>query len=160
MHALLMLIQMFCYRNHFKSAPAEFCVSGTVVYFLSKNLEFSACSSFFRRIIKLQDELVTLRLECTNLYRKGHFISSTDHLQPLNLTAIDLTTDVGSSTLHISSLTGFKKPTTRSELIAISSTQDEGSLRFVYELLAWVEETQVLNTFSIKQKCSLQYTLE
>ncbi|XP_032901187.1 microtubule-actin cross-linking factor 1 isoform X26 [Amblyraja radiata] len=95
------------------------------------------------RIIKLQDELVTLRLECTNLYRKGHFISSTDHLQPLNLTAIDLTTDVGSSTLHISSLTGFKKPTTRSELIAISSTQDEGSLRFVYELLAWVEETQV-----------------
>ncbi|XP_072890565.1 microtubule-actin cross-linking factor 1 isoform X2 [Hemitrygon akajei] len=95
------------------------------------------------RIIKLQDELVTLRLECTNLYRKGHFISSTDHLQPLNLTATDLTTDVGSSNLHITSLTGFKKPMTRSELIAVSSTQDEGSLRFVYELLAWVEEVQV-----------------
>ncbi|XP_078279417.1 microtubule-actin cross-linking factor 1 isoform X4 [Rhinoraja longicauda] len=95
------------------------------------------------RIIKLQDELVTLRLECTNLYRKGHFISSTDHLQPLNLTAFDLTTDVGSSTLPITPFTGFKKPTTRSELIAISSTQDEGSLRYVYELLAWVEEMQV-----------------
>ncbi|XP_051892499.1 microtubule-actin cross-linking factor 1 isoform X16 [Pristis pectinata] len=95
------------------------------------------------KIIKLQDELVTLRLECTNLYRKGHFISSTDHLQPLNLTATELTTDVGPSTLHITSLTGFKKPMTRSELIAVSSTQDEGSLRFVYELLAWVEEVQV-----------------
>ncbi|XP_072103464.1 microtubule-actin cross-linking factor 1 isoform X16 [Mobula birostris] len=95
------------------------------------------------RIIKLQDELVTLRLECTNLYRKGHFISTADHLQPLNLTATDLTTDVGSSNLHITSLTGFKKPMTRSELIALSSTQDEGSLRFVYELLAWVEEVQV-----------------
>ncbi|XP_041069007.1 microtubule-actin cross-linking factor 1 isoform X4 [Carcharodon carcharias] len=95
------------------------------------------------RIIKLQDELLALRLECTNLYRKGHFISSTEHLQPLNLTVTDLTTDVSSGTLHITSLTGFKKPMTRSELIAVSSTQDEGSLRFVYELLAWVEEVQV-----------------
>ncbi|XP_067867361.1 LOW QUALITY PROTEIN: microtubule-actin cross-linking factor 1-like [Heterodontus francisci] len=95
------------------------------------------------RIIKLQDELVALRLECTNLYRKGHFISSTEHLQPLNLTVTDLTTDVSSGTLHITSLTGFKKPMTRAELVAISSTQDEGNLRFVYELLAWVEEVQV-----------------
>ncbi|XP_078423163.1 microtubule-actin cross-linking factor 1-like isoform X1 [Cetorhinus maximus] len=95
------------------------------------------------RIIKLQDELLALRLECTNLYRKGHFISSTEHLQPLNLTVTDLTTDVSSGTLHITSLTGFKKPMTRSELVAVSSTQDEGSLRFVYELLAWVEEVQV-----------------
>ncbi|XP_067862612.1 microtubule-actin cross-linking factor 1 isoform X15 [Heptranchias perlo] len=95
------------------------------------------------RIIKLQDELVALRLECTNLYRKGHFISSTEHLQPLNLTATDLTTDAGSGTLNITSLTWFKKPMTRSELVAISSTQDEGSLRFVYELLAWVEEVQL-----------------
>ncbi|XP_072357310.1 microtubule-actin cross-linking factor 1 isoform X21 [Scyliorhinus torazame] len=95
------------------------------------------------RIIKLQEELVTLRLECTNLYRKGHFISSTEHLQSLNLTVTDLTTDVSSGTLHITSLTGFKKPMTRSELVAVSSTQDEGSLRFVYELLAWVEEVQI-----------------
>jgi len=32
---------------------------------------------------------------------------------------------------------------TRTELVAISSSEDEGSLRFVYELLAWVEEMQV-----------------
>ncbi|XP_069751825.1 microtubule-actin cross-linking factor 1 isoform X3 [Narcine bancroftii] len=95
-----------------------------------------------KRIIKLQDELVTLRLECTNLRRKGHFISSRDYLHPLNLTATELPTDGGSSTLHINSLTGFKKPMTRSELVSISLTQDEGSLRFVYELLAWVEEEQ------------------
>ncbi|XP_043573701.1 microtubule-actin cross-linking factor 1 isoform X6 [Chiloscyllium plagiosum] len=95
------------------------------------------------RIIKLQDELMAVRLECRNLYRKGHFISSTEHLQPLNLTVTDLTTDAGSGTLHITSLVGFKKPVTRSELIAVSSTQDEGNLRFVYELLAWVEEVQV-----------------
>ncbi|XP_072404554.1 microtubule-actin cross-linking factor 1 isoform X21 [Chiloscyllium punctatum] len=95
------------------------------------------------RIIKLQDELMAVRLECRNLYRKGHFISSTEHLQPLNLTVTDLSTDASSGTLHITSLVGFKKPVTRSELIAVSSTQDEGNLRFVYELLAWVEEVQV-----------------
>lgn len=32
---------------------------------------------------------------------------------------------------------------TRVELVAISSSEDEGNLRFVYELLSWVEEIQV-----------------
>ena len=31
----------------------------------------------------------------------------------------------------------------RSQLVAMSSSEDEGSLRFIYELLGWVEETQV-----------------
>lgn len=32
---------------------------------------------------------------------------------------------------------------TRAELVSISSSEDEGNLRFVYELLSWVEEMQV-----------------
>ncbi|XP_038017016.1 microtubule-actin cross-linking factor 1 isoform X26 [Motacilla alba alba] len=94
------------------------------------------------RIMRLQDELVTLRLECTNLYRKGHF--STLELVPTStLTTTHLKGESLTKGLHTSSASWFRKPMTRTELVAISSSEDEGSLRFVYELLAWVEEMQM-----------------
>ncbi|NXQ99807.1 MACF1 factor, partial [Sagittarius serpentarius] len=94
------------------------------------------------RIMRLQDELVTLRLECTNLYRKGHF--STLELVPSStLSTIHLKGESLTKGLHTSSASWFRKPMTRTELVAISSSEDEGSLRFVYELLAWVEEMQM-----------------
>uniref|UniRef100_A0A8C5TSR9 Calponin-homology (CH) domain-containing protein n=1 Tax=Malurus cyaneus samueli TaxID=2593467 RepID=A0A8C5TSR9_9PASS len=94
------------------------------------------------RIMRLQDELVTLRLECTNLYRKGHF--STLELAPMpTLSTTQLKGDSLTKGLHTSSASWFRKPMTRTELVAISSSEDEGSLRFVYELLAWVEEMQI-----------------
>lgn len=37
----------------------------------------------------------------------------------------------------------LRRPMSRSELVAMSSSEDEGSLRFIYELLGWVEATQV-----------------
>ncbi|XP_010014318.1 PREDICTED: microtubule-actin cross-linking factor 1-like, partial [Nestor notabilis] len=94
------------------------------------------------RIMRLQDELVTLRLECTNLYRKGHF--STLELVPTStLSTMHLKGESLTKGLHTSSASWFRKPMTRTELVAISSSEDEGSLRFVYELLAWVEEMQM-----------------
>ncbi|NXP20400.1 MACF1 factor, partial [Scytalopus superciliaris] len=94
------------------------------------------------RIMRLQDELVTLRLECTNLYRKGHFsileLMPTSTLSTMHLKGESLTKG-----LHTSSASWFRKPMTRTELVAISSSEDEGNLRFVYELLAWVEEMQM-----------------
>ncbi|XP_064254368.1 microtubule-actin cross-linking factor 1 isoform X11 [Passer domesticus] len=94
------------------------------------------------RIMRLQDELVTLRLECTNLYRKGHF--STLELVPTStLSTTHLKGESLTKGLHTSSASWFRKPMTRTELVAISSSEDEGSLRFVYELLAWVEEMQM-----------------
>ncbi|KAI1231178.1 hypothetical protein IHE44_0008113 [Lamprotornis superbus] len=94
------------------------------------------------RIMRLQDELVTLRLECTNLYRKGHF--STLELVPTStLSTTQLKGESLTKGLHTSSASWFRKPMTRTELVAISSSEDEGSLRFVYELLAWVEEMQM-----------------
>ncbi|NWV01010.1 MACF1 factor, partial [Upupa epops] len=94
------------------------------------------------RIMRLQDELVTLRLECTNLYRKGHF--STLELVPTStLSTTHLKGESLTKGLHTSSASWFRKPMTRVELVAISSSEDEGSLRFVYELLAWVEEMQM-----------------
>ncbi|NXA86826.1 MACF1 factor, partial [Melanocharis versteri] len=94
------------------------------------------------RIMRLQDELVTLRLECTNLYRKGHF--STLELVPTStLSTTHLKGEPLTKGLHTSSASWFRKPMTRTELVAISSSEDEGSLRFVYELLAWVEEMQM-----------------
>uniref|UniRef100_A0A8C9U8S3 SH3 domain-containing protein n=1 Tax=Serinus canaria TaxID=9135 RepID=A0A8C9U8S3_SERCA len=93
-------------------------------------------------IMRLQDELVTLRLECTNLYRKGHF--STLELVPTStLSTTHLKGESLTKGLHTSSASWFRKPMTRTELVAISSSEDEGSLRFVYELLAWVEEMQM-----------------
>lgn len=92
--------------------------------------------------MRLQDELVTLRLECTNLYRKGHF--STLELAPAStLSTTHVKGEPLTKGLHTSSASWFRKPMTRTELVAISSSEDEGSLRFVYELLAWVEEMQV-----------------
>ncbi|XP_027720437.1 microtubule-actin cross-linking factor 1 isoform X3 [Vombatus ursinus] len=94
------------------------------------------------RIMRLQDELVTLRLECTNLYRKGHF-NTLEFVQPSTLTTTRLKTDPLTKGTHSSSTSWFRKPMTRAELVSISSSEDEGSLRFVYELLSWVEEMQM-----------------
>ncbi|KAM8975105.1 microtubule-actin cross-linking factor 1 [Pelodytes ibericus] len=91
------------------------------------------------RVLRIQDELLTLRLECTNLYRRGNFITS--DIQPsVSLNKFhqqSLPTSLNSST------SWFRKPMSRMELVALSSSEDEGSLRFVYELLAWVEEMQM-----------------
>ncbi|XP_074790600.1 microtubule-actin cross-linking factor 1 isoform X8 [Natator depressus] len=94
------------------------------------------------RIVRLQDELVTLRLECTNLYRKGHF-STLELVQPSTLTTTHLKAEPLTKGTHTSSTSWFRKPMTRAELVAVSSSEDEGNLRFVYELLSWVEEMQM-----------------
>lgn len=98
--------------------------------------------------MRLQDELVTLRLECTNLYRKGHF-TSLELAPPSTLTTSHLKAEPLTKGTHSSSTSWFRKPMTRAELVSISSSEDEGNLRFVYELLSWVEEMQV----SICSKC-------
>ncbi|CAH2222204.1 microtubule-actin cross-linking factor 1 isoform X18 [Pelobates cultripes] len=91
------------------------------------------------RVLRIQDELFSLRLECTNLYRRGNFSNS--DLQP----SISENTSLQQTlhTTHTSSTSWFRKPMSRMELVALSSSEDEGSLRFVYELLAWVEEMQM-----------------
>lgn len=92
--------------------------------------------------MRLQDELVTLRLECTNMYQKGHF-TSLELVPPSALTTTHLKAEPLTKGTHSSSTSWFRKPMTRAELVSISSSEDEGSLRFVYELLSWVEEMQV-----------------
>ncbi|XP_026529532.1 microtubule-actin cross-linking factor 1 isoform X7 [Notechis scutatus] len=99
------------------------------------------------KIVRLQDELVTLRLECTNLYRKGHFSSpsSLDLAQPSSLSTRHVKTEplLKGTIAPPASASWIRKPMTRVELVSISSSEDEGSLRFVYELLSWVEELQM-----------------
>ncbi|OCT57052.1 hypothetical protein XELAEV_18004054mg [Xenopus laevis] len=90
------------------------------------------------RVLRIQDELLNLKLECSNLYRRGNLITS--DLQPTvslsNTHQHSLHTSPSSSSL-------LRKPMSRTELVLLSSSEDEGSLRFVYELLAWVEEMQM-----------------
>jgi len=94
------------------------------------------------RVMRLQDELVTLRLECTNLYRKGHF-TSLELAPPSTLTTTHLKAEPVTKGTYSSSTSWFRKPMSRAELVSISSSEDEGNLRFVYELLSWVEEMQM-----------------
>uniref|UniRef100_A0A672I0T9 Microtubule actin crosslinking factor 1 n=1 Tax=Salarias fasciatus TaxID=181472 RepID=A0A672I0T9_SALFA len=100
----------------------------------------------------LQEELVSLRLQCSSLYRKGHFTQSLSGSGP-ELTghrAPDGGLSLGQTLLGAVGAVGavgaalLRRPMARSQLVAMSSSEDEGSLRFIYELLGWVEETQEL----------------
>uniref|UniRef100_A0A3P9KQG2 Calponin-homology (CH) domain-containing protein n=1 Tax=Oryzias latipes TaxID=8090 RepID=A0A3P9KQG2_ORYLA len=89
----------------------------------------------------LQEELVSLRLQCSSVYRKGHFSQSTRQR------ASDDSLSLGQMLIGAVGAAGgalLRRPMTRSQLVAVSSSEDEGSLRFIYELLGWVEETQEL----------------
>ncbi|KAF1381943.1 hypothetical protein PFLUV_G00159260 [Perca fluviatilis] len=104
------------------------------------------------RVSCLQEELVSLRLQCSSVYRKGHFsqaLGNTGAERP-SQTATDSGLTLGQTLLGAVGAVGavgaalLRRPTARSQLVAMSSSEDEGSLRFIYELLGWVEETQEL----------------
>ncbi|XP_051991250.1 microtubule-actin cross-linking factor 1-like [Xyrauchen texanus] len=100
------------------------------------------------RVSCLQEELVSLRLQCTSVYRKGHF--STGGLLGEHISQKGSAGSLG--TLSAQTLLGavgavaslVRRPMSRADLVAMSSSEDEGSLRFIYELLGWVEEMQDL----------------
>ncbi|XP_069572874.1 microtubule-actin cross-linking factor 1, isoforms 1/2/3/4 isoform X10 [Brachyistius frenatus] len=104
------------------------------------------------RVTCLQEELVSLRLQCSSVYRKGHFTQTlgstgTEHT---GHRGIDSGLSLGQTLLGAVGVVGaagaalLRRPMARSQLVAMSSSEDEGSLRFIYELLGWVEETQDL----------------
>ncbi|XP_078124535.1 microtubule-actin cross-linking factor 1 isoform X12 [Sander vitreus] len=104
------------------------------------------------RVSCLQEELVSLRLQCSSVYRKGHFsqaLGNTGAERPGQI-ATDSGLTLGQTLLGAVGAVGavsaalLRRPTARSQLVAMSSSEDEGSLRFIYELLGWVEETQEL----------------
>lgn len=106
----------------------------------------------------LQEELVSLRLQCSSVYRKGHFsqtLGSTGADHNTSQRATDGGLTLGQTLLGAVGAMGamgaslLRKPMPRSQLVAMSSSEDEGTLRFIYELLGWVEETQV-GSFKIK----------
>uniref|UniRef100_A0A674BSA2 Microtubule actin crosslinking factor 1 n=1 Tax=Salmo trutta TaxID=8032 RepID=A0A674BSA2_SALTR len=99
------------------------------------------------RVSCLHEELVSLRLQCSSVYRKGHFspVTGGDRMAPRGSDS-GLTLSTGAQTLlgavGVMGAALLRRPMSRSQLVAMSSSEDEGSLRFVYELLGWVEETQ------------------
>ncbi|XP_075995247.1 microtubule-actin cross-linking factor 1 isoform X3 [Genypterus blacodes] len=104
------------------------------------------------RVSCLQEELVSLRLQCSSVYRKGHFtqaLGSTGAERTVHRPA-DAGLSLGQTLLGAVGAVGavgaalLRRPMARSQLVAMSSSEDEGSLRFIYELLGWVEETQDL----------------
>uniref|UniRef100_A0A4W5Q074 Microtubule actin crosslinking factor 1 n=1 Tax=Hucho hucho TaxID=62062 RepID=A0A4W5Q074_9TELE len=102
------------------------------------------------RVSCLHEELVSLRLQCSSVYRKGHFspVTGGDRTAPRGSDS-GLSLSTGAQTLlgavGVVGAMGaalLRRPMSRSQLVAMSSSEDEGSLRFIYELLGWVEETQ------------------
>uniref|UniRef100_A0A673LJG0 Microtubule actin crosslinking factor 1 n=1 Tax=Sinocyclocheilus rhinocerous TaxID=307959 RepID=A0A673LJG0_9TELE len=100
------------------------------------------------RVSCLQEELVSLRLQCASVYRKGHFSTRGllgEHAGQRgssgSLATLGAQTFLGAVGAVASLL---RRPMSRADLLAMSSSEDEGSLRFIYELLGWVEETQDL----------------
>ncbi|XP_038827418.1 microtubule-actin cross-linking factor 1-like [Salvelinus namaycush] len=99
------------------------------------------------RVSCLHEELVSLRLQCSSIYRKGHFspVTGGDRTAPRGSDS-GLSLSTGAQTLlgavGVMGAALLRRPMSRSQLVAMSSSEDEGSLRFVYELLGWVEETQ------------------
>lgn len=99
----------------------------------------------------LQEELVSLRLQCSSVYRKGHFTQTLSSTGPdyTSQRSTDGGLSLGQTLLGAVGAVGvmgaalLRRPMARSQLVAMSSSEDEGSLRFIYELLGWVEETQV-----------------
>lgn len=65
----------------------------------------------------------------------------TQRLSSGNLATLGAQTLLGAAGVMANLL---RRPMSRTELVAMSSSEDEGSLRFIYELLGWVEATQVL----------------
>lgn len=108
------------------------------------------CFFFFSfiRVSRLQEELVSLRLQCSSVYRKGHFSQAlgTTGTEHTHQRPPDTGLSLGQTLLGAVGAVGaalLRRPMARSQLVAMSSSEDEGSLRFIYELLGWVEETQV-----------------
>lgn len=103
------------------------------------------------RVSCLQEELVSLRLQCSSVYRKGHFSQALGSIgaEHTSQRASDSGLTLGQTLLGAVGAVGavgaalLRRPMARSQLVAMSSSEDEGSLRFIYELLGWVEETQV-----------------
>uniref|UniRef100_A0A668VIA6 Microtubule actin crosslinking factor 1 n=1 Tax=Oreochromis aureus TaxID=47969 RepID=A0A668VIA6_OREAU len=101
------------------------------------------------RVSRLQEELVSLRLQCSSVYRKGHFSQAlgTTGTEHTSQRPADTGLSLGQTLLGAVGAVGaalLRRPMARSQLVAMSSSEDEGSLRFIYELLGWVEETQEL----------------
>ncbi|CAK6977081.1 microtubule-actin cross-linking factor 1 isoform X1 [Scomber scombrus] len=104
------------------------------------------------RVSCLQEELVSLRLQCSSVYRKGHFTQTlgSSVTEQTSQRATDSGLSLGQTLLGAVGAVGavgaalLRRPMARSQLVAMSSSEDEGSLRFIYELLGWVEETQEL----------------
>ncbi|KAM3858524.1 microtubule-actin cross-linking factor 1, isoforms 1/2/3/4/5 [Diretmus argenteus] len=104
------------------------------------------------RVSWLQEELVSLRLQCSSVYRKGHFSQAlgTSRAEQISQRPTDGGLSLGQTLLGAVGAVGavgaalLRRPMARSQLVAMSSSEDEGSLRFIYELLGWVEETQEL----------------
>uniref|UniRef100_A0A8C0U1W7 Dystonin n=1 Tax=Cyanistes caeruleus TaxID=156563 RepID=A0A8C0U1W7_CYACU len=124
-----------------------------------------------QRVAKLRDDLMAIRTECSSVYNKGHALTTeqtklmisgiteslnsgfTTSLTPeLNAAMTQgipprliqsYVTGVDSGTLQTLKLTQIRKPRMKSAFVDQNLTEEEVNMKFVQDLLSWVEEMQV-----------------
>ncbi|XP_039236353.1 dystonin isoform X5 [Pipra filicauda] len=124
-----------------------------------------------QRVAKLRDELMALRTECSSVYNKGHALTTeqtklmisgiteslnsgfTTNLTPEINAAMtqgipprliqSYVTGVDSGTLQTLKLMQIRKPLMKSAFVDQNLTEEEVNMKFVQDLLSWVEEMQV-----------------
>uniref|UniRef100_A0A8B9IQA8 Calponin-homology (CH) domain-containing protein n=1 Tax=Anser cygnoides TaxID=8845 RepID=A0A8B9IQA8_ANSCY len=84
-----------------------------------------------QRVAKLRDELMAIRTECSSVYSKGHALTT------------DYVAGVDSGTLQTLKLMQIRKPLMKSAFVDQNLTEEEVNMKFVQDLLNWVEEMQV-----------------
>ncbi|XP_032909900.1 dystonin isoform X4 [Catharus ustulatus] len=124
-----------------------------------------------QRVAKLRDDLMAIRTECSSVYNKGHALTTeqtklmisgiteslnsgfTTNLTPeLNAAMTQgipprliqsYVTGVDSGTLQTLKLMQIRKPLMKSAFVDQNLTEEEVNMKFVQDLLSWVEEMQV-----------------
>uniref|UniRef100_A0A3B3QUU8 Calponin-homology (CH) domain-containing protein n=1 Tax=Paramormyrops kingsleyae TaxID=1676925 RepID=A0A3B3QUU8_9TELE len=120
--------------------------------------KFYLADQLLQRVSKLRDDLLALRTECSSIYSKGRTLTTEQTkmmisgiTQSLNsgfsqgismgLTPGGIGVDHG--TLHHLKHLQIRKPLGKSSLVDPNLSEEEVNMKFVQDLLNWVEEMQV-----------------
>uniref|UniRef100_A0AAR2JH65 Dystonin n=1 Tax=Pygocentrus nattereri TaxID=42514 RepID=A0AAR2JH65_PYGNA len=115
--------------------------------------KFYLADQLVQRVSKLRDDLLALRTECSSVYSKGRTLTSdlTPVLTPAMTPALTpglQPTLVGGGNVETGVLQHLKqmqirKPMLKSSLVDPNLSEEEVNMKFVQDLLNWVEEMQV-----------------
>ncbi|KAJ0005101.1 hypothetical protein NQD34_011315, partial [Periophthalmus magnuspinnatus] len=113
--------------------------------------KFPFADQLVQRVSKLRDDLLVLRAECSSVYSKGHTLTSEQ--TKMMISGITQSLNAGFSSnipspalasgLTAGGMMHIRKPLLKSSLADPSMSEDEVNMKYVQDLLTWVEEMQL-----------------